>query len=74
MELLSHMGVSISMQTDRNMVNSLTKSTWLWNKNLPDLMFIYDNFDLDFKATQPTLGNIGTHPYDIRHFCTIYKL
>ena len=60
-ELLSHMGVSVSTQTNRNIVNSLTQSAWLQNKNLPESMFIYDNFDLDFKAAQPTLGNTGTH-------------
>jgi hypothetical protein len=60
-ELLSHMGVSVSTQTNRNIVNSLTKSARLRNKNLPDSMFIYDNFDLDFKTAQPTLGNTGTH-------------
>ena len=61
MELLSHMGVSVSTQTNRNIVNSLTKSARLRNKNLPDSMFIYDNFNLDFEVAQATLGNAGKH-------------
>jgi hypothetical protein len=60
-ELLAHMGVSVSTQTTRNMVNSLIRSARLRNKGLPPSMFIYDNFDLDFKVAQPTAGKAGTH-------------
>lgn len=60
-ELLSHMGISVSTQTTRNMVNSLTRSAKGRNKSLPPSMFIYDNFDMDFKVAQPTAGKSGTH-------------
>ena len=60
-ELLAHMGVSASTQTTRNMVKSLTKSAIARNKHLPRSMFIYDNFDMDFKVAQPTIGKIGSH-------------
>ena len=60
-ELLAHMGVSASTQTTWNMVKSLTKSAIVRNKHLPHSMFIYDNFDMDFKVVQPTAGNIGSH-------------
>jgi len=60
-ELLAHMGVSASTQTTRNMVKSLTKSAIGRNKHLPRSMFIYDNFDMDFKVAQPTAGKIGSH-------------
>ena len=60
-ELLAHMGVSASTQTTWNMVKSLTKSAIVRNKHLPRSMFIYDNFDMDFKVTQPTTGKTGSH-------------
>lgn len=60
-ELLSHMGISVSTFTTGKMVNSLTVSARQRNKNLPPSMFIYDNFDLDFKVAQPTIGRSGTH-------------
>ena len=59
-ELILHMGASVLTQTTQNMVNSLTKSERIHNKNLPPSMFIY-NFDMDFKVTQPTAGRNGTH-------------
>ena len=60
-ELLAHMGISASTQTTRNMVKSLTKSTIIRNKHLPCSMFIYDNFNMDFKVAQPTVTKIGSH-------------
>jgi hypothetical protein len=60
-ELLSHMGILVSTFTTRKMVSSLTTSACEQNRNLPPSMFIYDNFDLDFKVTQPTIENTGTH-------------
>jgi len=60
-KLLAHMGVSYLTQTTRNMVKSLTKSAIVRNKHLPHSMFIYDNFNMDFKVTQPTSGKIGSH-------------
>lgn len=55
------MGVSVSTQTTCNMVNSLIESARKWNHSLPPVQFIYDNFDLDFKVAQPTIGRSGTH-------------
>ena len=60
-KLLAHMGVSALTQTPQNMVKFLTKSAISINKHLPCSMFIYDNFDMDFKVAQPTTGNIGSH-------------
>jgi hypothetical protein len=60
-ELLAHMGVSVSTQTTRNMVQSLTKSAAERNRHLPPSQFIYDNFDMDFKVAQPTIGSRGSH-------------
>ena len=60
-ELLAHMGVATSTQTTRNMVKSLTKSAITRNKHLPRSMFVYDNFDMDFKVAQPTSGKMGSH-------------
>jgi hypothetical protein len=60
-ELLAHMGVSASTQTIWNMVKSPTKSAIVRNKHLPRSMFIYDNFNMDFKVAQPTAGKICSH-------------
>ena len=60
-EMLAHMGVSVSTQTTRNMVNSLTRNAQDRNKTLPPTMFIYDNFDMDFKVAQPTVGKSSSH-------------
>jgi hypothetical protein len=60
-ELLSHMGISVLTFTTRTMNNSLTTSAHERNRNLPPSMFIYDNFDLNFKVAQPTIENTGTH-------------
>ena len=60
-ELLAHLGVSVLTQTTRNMVYSLTKSASQRNKHLPASMIIYDNFDMDFKVAQPTMGKAGLH-------------
>src|SRR5882762_4292626 len=60
-EMLAHMDVSVSTQTTRNMVNSLTKNARERSKTLPPTMFIYDNFDMDFKVAQPTVGKSGSH-------------
>src|SRR5882724_4713607 len=60
-KMLAHMGVSVSTQTTRNMVNSLIKNAQDRNKTLPLTMFIYDNFDMDFKVAQPTVGKSGSH-------------
>lgn len=60
-ELLAHMGISVSTQTTRNMVQSLTKSAAERNRHLPPSQFIYDNFDMDFKVAQPTIGSRGSH-------------
>src|SRR6266481_3392865 len=60
-ELLANIGLSVSTQTTRNMVNALTKSTAQRNKHLPPSMIIYDNFDMDFKVAQPTMGKAGSH-------------
>lgn len=60
-ELLAHMGASVSTQTTRNMVQSLTKSATEQNQHLPPSQFIYDNFDVDFKVAQPTVGSRGSH-------------
>ena len=58
-ELLAHIGVSVSTQTTCNMVNSLTKSAAHRNKHLLPSMIVYDNFDMDFKVAQPTTGKAG---------------
>ena len=58
-ELLAHIGVLVSTQTTRNMVNSLTKSAAHRNKHLPPSMIVYVNFDMDFKVAQPTTGKAG---------------
>src|ERR1700676_684361 len=60
-KLLVHIGVSVSTQTTRNMINSLTKSAAHRNKHSPSSMIIYDNFDMDFKVAQPTAGKAGSH-------------
>jgi hypothetical protein len=60
-ELLAHIGVSVSTQTTQSMINSLTKSAAYRNKHLPPSMIIYDNFDMDFKVAQPTIGKAGSH-------------
>lgn len=60
-ELLAHMGVSVSSQTNRNVVNSLTVHAKQWNKHLPPSQFIYDNFDVDLKVAQATAGKGGSH-------------
>jgi hypothetical protein len=60
-ELLAHMCVSVSTQTTCNMVQSLTKSATERNRHLPPSQFIYDNFDVDFKVAQPTVGSRGSH-------------
>ena len=44
-----------------NMVNSLMRNAWDRNKTLPPTIFIYDNFDMDFKVAQPTVGKSGSH-------------
>lgn len=60
-EIIAHMGVSVSTQTTQNMVNSLMRNARDRNKTLPPTMFIYDNFDMDFKVAQPTDGKSGSH-------------
>ncbi|KAL0952555.1 hypothetical protein HGRIS_006811 [Hohenbuehelia grisea] len=60
-ELLSHMGVSVSTTTVHNMVTSLVKSAKLRLQTLPRSNIAYDNFDMDFKVAQPTPGNTGFH-------------
>ena len=55
------LGVSVSTQTTRNMVNMLTKSAAQRNKHLPPSMIIYDNFNMDFKVAQPTARKAGSH-------------
>jgi len=60
-ELLVHIGVSVSTQTTRNMISSLTKSATHRNKYLPSSMIIYDDFDMDFKVAQPVVGKAGSH-------------
>ena len=60
-ELLVHMSVSLSTQTTHNMVNSLIWSAKKCNQGFPPSMFIYNNFDLDFKVAQPTGRKSGTH-------------
>ena len=53
---------SLSFDPDtQNMVKLLTKSAIVRNKHLPHSMFIYDNFNMDFKVTQPTTGKTGSH-------------
>ncbi|KAF8218819.1 hypothetical protein L208DRAFT_1052994, partial [Tricholoma matsutake] len=47
-ELLAHMGVSVSTQTTCNMVQLLTKSATEQNRHLPPSQLIYDNFDVHF--------------------------
>lgn len=54
------MGVSVSGQTIRKMVNSLTKDVQRRNKTLPPSQIIYDNFNIDFKVAQPTAGHSQT--------------
>jgi len=60
-KLLAHMGISALTQTTWNMVKSLTKSAIVRYKHLPHSMFIYDNFDMDFKVMQPTARKMGSH-------------
>ena len=60
-KILVHIGVSVSTQTTHNMINSLTKSAAHSNKYLPSSMIIYDNFNMDFKVAQPTMGKAGLH-------------
>ena len=60
-ELLAHMGVSVSSQTNCNVVNSLTVHAKQRNKHLPPSQFIYNNFDVDLKVAQATAGKGGSH-------------
>ena len=60
-KLLVHIGVSVLRQPTHNMINSLTKSAAQRNKHLPPSMIIYDDFDMDFKVAQPTVGKAGLH-------------
>jgi len=60
-KLLAHIGVSVSTQTTCNMINSLTKSAAHRNNDLLPSMIVYDNFDINFKVAQPTVGKAGLH-------------
>ncbi|KAJ3768644.1 hypothetical protein FB446DRAFT_650142, partial [Lentinula raphanica] len=60
-ELTAHMGISISMGSLRNVVNSLNKQAKLRLKNIPKSNKIYDNVDVDFQKGQPTAENQKSH-------------
>jgi len=60
-KLLAHMGISALTQTTWNMVKSLTKSAIVRNKQLPQSMFIYENFNINLRVAQPTARKIGSH-------------
>ncbi|KAJ3858059.1 hypothetical protein EV359DRAFT_8204, partial [Lentinula novae-zelandiae] len=53
-ELVAHMGVSVSLGSLQNMIQSLHSKARDRLKNLPGTNKIYDNFDIDFSKGQPT--------------------
>ncbi|KAF9030734.1 hypothetical protein BDZ89DRAFT_903029, partial [Hymenopellis radicata] len=54
-ELVAHMGISISLGSVQNMVDSLNLKARERLKSLEHCNSIYDNFDMDFASAQPTM-------------------
>ncbi|KAJ8090290.1 hypothetical protein PM082_018886 [Marasmius tenuissimus] len=62
LELVSHMGLSVSNQSIRNINNSLSMEAKRRLRSLPNVLnSIHDNFDMDFNVAQPTVENRKVH-------------
>ncbi|KAF8971524.1 hypothetical protein BDZ97DRAFT_1786939 [Flammula alnicola] len=61
-EMLAHAGLSISQTSIHKMITSLSAKAHIQVKELARTMlgsFVYDNFDMDFKSSQPTVEKPG---------------
>ncbi|KAF8869013.1 hypothetical protein CPB85DRAFT_1162090, partial [Mucidula mucida] len=54
-ELVSHMGVSVSLGSIQNMIDSLHAKARKRLESMENCNTIWDNFDMDFATAQPTL-------------------
>ncbi|KAG6895067.1 hypothetical protein C0992_003266 [Termitomyces sp. T32_za158] len=62
-EMLAHMGLSISLTSIHNMVSSLSRKSHLELQHLASSLtasFAYDNFDIDLKSWLPTVEKPGS--------------
>ncbi|KAF9493445.1 hypothetical protein BDN71DRAFT_1508550 [Pleurotus eryngii] len=60
-ELLSHIGISTSTTAIHDMVSSLSSKSYRELRLLAKTLLaalVYDNFDMDFKSSQPTVGKL----------------
>lgn len=60
-ELMSHMGTSISLGSVQNMIDSLSSEANERLQKLEDSNTIYDNYDMDFPKAQATMENVKYH-------------
>lgn len=62
-EMLAHMGLSISLTSIHNMVSSLSQKSHIELRQMATSLtasFAYDNFDMDFKSWSPTIEKPGS--------------